>query len=158
MFARIKAISGQVAIEFAFSMLFLVPLIIGLAELGMATYQSMQVYAAVEAGAMYAQTHGWDEAKIIKAVEQAFGDTPPNAVTKVKAIPPPTHFCGCPTGTTIVETGTPPCPSDPKCANGNPQREYIEINAWLLRRWIIVGKPFKALPEAFTAKSIVRVP
>ncbi len=149
--------SGAVAIEFAFSLLFLLPLVFGTAELGIAVYQSMQVYAAVEAGAMHALTNGWDEPGIINAVQQTFGATPQNDVTNVTATPPPTHFCGCPTGSNVVDTGmVPPCTTYPNCANGNPQREYIEISASLPRASMIPSATF-GLPATFSARSIVRM-
>lgn len=149
--------AGAVAIEFAFASLLLVPLVVGTVELGMAVYQSMQVHAAVEAGALYALSNGWDETGIAAAVERAFGSTPSNQVTGVTATPPPAHFCGCPTGSNVADTGmVPPCTGYPNCANGNPQHEYIEISASLTRTSVIPNSGL-VLPATFSAKSIVRL-
>lgn len=149
--------SGSVAIEFAFALLLLFPLVIGTVELGMAVYQNMQVHAAAEAGALYALANGWDEPGITSAVEHAFGVTPTNQVTGVTAIPAPSHFCGCPNGSDIVDTAmAPPCTSYPNCANGNPQREYIEISATLTRASVIPNSGL-VLPATFLAKSIIRL-
>lgn len=149
--------SGSVAIEFGFSVLLLFPLIVGTAELGVAVYQSMQVYAAVEAGALYAQSNGWDQAGIESAVTGAFGTVATNQLTNVTATPVPTHFCGCPDGSAITNTGTPPC-TPPDCANGNPQREYTVISATLTRTSVFPNSGLIfGLPLAFQAISIVRL-
>lgn len=149
--------SGSVAIEFAFSTLFLFPLVVGTVEVGIAVYQNMQVYAAVEAGALYAQSNGWDQAGIQAAVVGAFGSVPTNGLTNVTATPAPTHFCGCPNGTTVVNMGAAPC-TTPNCANGNPQREYVETSATLTRTSVLPNSGLAfGLPTAFQAKSIVRL-
>jgi Flp pilus assembly protein TadG len=148
--------AGSVAIEFALaSVLFLLPLVAGTVEVGVAVYQNMQVYAAVEAGALYAQSDGWDQAGIEAAVTGAFGSVATNALTNVTATPVPTHFCGCPNGSTVLDMGTPPC-SLPNCANTNPRREYTKISATLTRTSVIPGLSF-GLPDAFQAESVVRL-
>jgi hypothetical protein len=148
--------SGTVAIEFAFTMLFLVPLVVGTAELGMAVFQNMQVNAAVEAGALQALAHGWDEPGIIAAVENSFGTALTNQVSAVTASPVPVQFCGCPTGTTVTNLGPLPCTATP-CGNGNPQRQYIEISASLTRISVVPNSGMLAgLPATFVARSVVR--
>lgn len=147
--------SGSVAIEFGFSLLFLFPLVVGTVELGMAVYQTMQVNAAVEAGALYALANGWDTTGITSAVQNAFGATPTDQVTGVTASPAPTHYCGCPNGSNVVNMGTvPPCTAN--CTNGNPQREYIEISAALTRTSVIPNSGM-VLPATLRAKSVIRV-
>jgi Flp pilus assembly protein TadG len=150
--------AGSVAIEFALaSFFFLLPLVAGTVEVGVAVYQNMQVYAAVEAGALYAQSDGWDQAGIQTAVTGAFGSVATNGLTNVTATPVPTLFCGCPTGSTVVNMGTPPC-SLPNCANGNPQRQYTKISATLTRTSVIpIWGPIFGLPTVFQAKSLVRI-
>jgi Flp pilus assembly protein TadG len=148
--------SGSVAIEFGFSLLFLFPLVVGTAELGLAVFQNMQVNAAVEAGALYALANGWDEPGIIAAVENSFGTTLTNQVSAVTASPVPVQFCGCPTGTTVTNMGPLPCTST-LCGNGNPQRQYIEISASLTRMSVVPNSGMLAvLPAAFVARSVVR--
>lgn len=149
--------SGSVAIEFGFALLFLFPLAVGTVELGVAVYQNMQVHAAAEAGALYALANGFDEPGITSAVEHAFGTTPTDQMTGVTATPAPSHFCGCPSGSDIVDTGmAPPCTSYANCANGNPQREYIEISAALTRTSVIPTSGM-ILPATFRARSVIRL-
>jgi hypothetical protein len=149
--------SGSVAIEFAFTLLFLFPLVIGTAELGMAVFQNMQVNAAVEAGALYALANGFDEPGIIAAVENSFGTTLTNQVSAVTASPVPMQFCGCPSGTNITKLGPPPCTATTPCGDGNPQRQYIKISASLTRMSVVPNSGrIPLLPETFRAKSVVR--
>ncbi|OIQ63917.1 hypothetical protein GALL_545350 [mine drainage metagenome] len=116
----------------------------------------MQVNAAVEAGALYAQANGWDEPGIISAVENSFGTTLTNQVSAVTASPVPVQFCGCPNGTTVTNMGTPPCPTTPLCGSGNQQRQYIEISASLTRTSVVPNSGIIGLPATFVAKSVVR--
>ena len=74
------------AIEFALLSPLLVLLLIGLVEVGFASYEAMQAQNAAEAGALYAARHGWDSAGIQAAVVNATGSS------DVTATPAPQSF------------------------------------------------------------------
>jgi len=109
---------GTAAIEFALAGPFLLTLIIGLTEVGMAAFEAMQVNDAAEAGVIYASQHPADIAGIQSAVVNATG------TAGITATPAPTAFCGCP-GTSGVTVGN--CVS--LCASGSAQGQYVRVNA-----------------------------
>lgn len=138
--------SGTAAIEFAIGSLILVPLLIGTVELGIAMYQAMAVYNAVEAGALYAMKNGWDQALISNAMVNA------SSVTGLTTTPAPTYFCGCPGAGGITAVT---CVSPPPCLDGSAAGQYVQVNA-ALPHTTILANTF-GLPDTFTATSVVRV-
>lgn len=144
--SKARSRSGAVAIEFAvIALLLLVPMLAGVAEVGIAAYQSMQVHAAAEAGALYVAKHGTGNAAAIGlAVANA---THIGTITASVAT-----FCGCPSATGIIGQGgdcTTPCPD-----NTLPGH-YARITTALPRVSIlpILGLP---LPQTLTASAVVR--
>ncbi len=140
-----RSTQGAAAIEFAINAsLLLIPLL-GVAEVGYAAYQSMQVQSAAEAGALYASQQGFDPTNIGLAVQNA------SAATGVKAIPSPSEFYGCPSSTgiaVVVSTST--------CADGSSPGRYVQINATLTRTSLIANSGL-TLPATLLAKSIIRL-
>jgi Flp pilus assembly protein TadG len=136
---------GSAAIEFGIAAPLFVILVLGVIEAGYAAYQAMQVQNAVEAGALYAVKHGWDSARISAALVSAT-DT-----AGITATPSPTQFCGCP-GVSGIISAT--CSST--CADGNSPGQYVQINAAITRRSLILSTNLP-LPATFTAQSIVRL-
>ncbi len=136
---------GTAAIEFGIAAPILFILIAGVAEVGYAAYQAMQVQDAVEAGALYAAKYGWDSVRISTTVVAATG------ATGITASPSPAQFCGCP-GVAGVAAAL--CTST--CADGNSPGQYVQINATIARQSIIPGGGL-GLPAQFTAQSIVRL-
>lgn len=140
-----QRLSGTAAIEFAIGSLVLVPLLIGTTELGIAMYQAMAVYNAVEAGTLYATKNGWDQAAIANAVTNA------SALADITATPAPTVFFGCPGPGGITQTT-----QGSICADGNAAGQYVQVNA-ALPHTTILANTF-GLPNTFTATSVVRTP
>jgi Flp pilus assembly protein TadG len=94
---------GTAAIEFGLFIPVLLILLTGTAELGLLMYEGMQVNNAVEAGALYAATNGFDSAAITTAVTNA--SVLPTGLNTLAATPAPSQFCGCPTATGITNAG-----------------------------------------------------
>ncbi len=138
------ATQGAAAIEFAITASLLLIPFLGVAEVGFAAYQAMQVQSAVDAGALYASQKGFDPTNIGLAVQNA------SSATGVKASPAPSEFYGCPssTGIAVVSTST--------CADGTSPGTYVQVNATLTRTSLIANSGL-TLPATLTAKSIVRV-
>jgi Flp pilus assembly protein TadG len=143
--------SGTAAIEFAIGALILVPLLIGTTELGIAMYQAMAVYNAVDAGALYAMNPtstvtptSCDTVPITNRVVSA------SSVTGLTATPAPTCFYGCPGAGGITTTG-----QVATCADGNAAGQYVQVNASLPHTTILANT--FGLPDTFTATSVVRV-
>ncbi len=141
--SRRRGEAGTAAVEFGLFLPLFVILLVGLVEIGFAMFGSMQVYSAVEAGALYASRNGWNAAGISSAVVNSTN------VSGVAASPAPTQFCGCPalSGITVATCGT-------TCAGGDAVSQYIRINATLTRTTILTSG--FGLPATLTAQSIVR--
>jgi Flp pilus assembly protein TadG len=135
--------SGTAAVEFGLFAPLFVLLLVGLVEIGFAMFGSMQVYTAVEAGALYATRNGWSATGISNAVVNSTN------VSGVAATPAPSQFCGCPglSGITVATCGT-------TCAGGGAVGQYIRVNATLTRTSILTSS--FGLPATLTAQSIVR--
>lgn len=140
-----QATRGTVAIEFAITASLLLIPFLGVAEVGYAAYQSMQVQSAVEAGALYASQKGFDAADIALAVQNA------SSTRGVKALPAPSQFYGCPSNTDIT-----PVESTSSCSDGTSAGTYVQVNATLTRTSLIANLGL-ILPATLLAKSIVRV-
>lgn len=124
----------------------------GVIEIGMAVFESMQVQAAAEAGALYAANHGGsDLVKIAQAVTSATG------TAGIAASPTPVLFCGCPTATGITSQGS-DCTT--LCSGSGPSTQpgtYVRVNA-LMTRTVILSNPYLSLPlpATFSGVSVVR--
>jgi len=136
---------GTAALEFGLTIPFLLMFLLAVAELGFAMYETMQVYAAVEAGALYASKNGFDSAGISAAVVNATG------TAGVSATPAPSQFCGCPQTTGVATVS---CTAT--CTGGTAPGQYIRIGAALPHTGIL---PAFALPvpDTLTAQTIVRL-
>lgn len=138
--------SGTAAIEFGLAIPFLLALLMGVVELGFAMYQGMQVYAAAEAGALYAAQNGWSASGISTAVTGA------TSATGLTATPAPSEFWGCPGESGIAAVAS----SSVKCSDGYSPGLYIQVNASLGHQTIL-PYPGLSLPTTFTARSIIRI-
>ncbi len=137
--------AGSAAIEFGIAVPMLAILVVGVAEVGFAAYQAMQVQSAVEAGAFYAAQNGANAAGITAAVLNATN------LTSIAVTPAPAPFYGCPTTTgvtTVTNTAT--------CPDGSPPGQYVRITAVLTRKSLIPNSGMP-LPATFTAQAIVRL-
>ena len=120
-------------------------LLIGVGELGFAGLDAMRVQDAAEAGALFAQVHGWNAAGIVSAVTNA-----PDA-TGLAASPAPVTFCGCPGAGGISVTAC-----TVLCGDGSAPGEYITVSA-SMPRLSIMPETITTLPSTLTAHSTVRI-
>lgn len=137
---------GSAAIEFGLAVPLLLTLLMGVVELGFAMYEAMQVFNAVEAGAIFAAKNGWDATGIAAAVTNA------TSTTGITATPAPQHFWGCPSDSGIVAVAS----SSVQCAGGTSPGEYVRVSA-SLDHSTILPYPGLSLPATFTANSVVRL-
>jgi len=142
---RLRGANGSAAIEFAIISPVFVILLIGVVEIGLAGRDAMRVQDAAEAGALYAQVHGWNSAGIVSAVTNATG------ATGLTATPAPVTFCGCPG---VGGIGVTDC--SVLCADGSTPGQYITVSA-SMPRLSIMPETFAALPATLTAHSTVRI-
>ena len=142
---RQPGLAGTAAIEFGLAIPFLLIMLMGLVEVGFGMYEAMQVYSAVEAGALYAAKNGFDATAIANAVVNA------TATPGLTASPAPVQFCGCPAceRASLPRRAARPAaaaaPRAPMCASA--------------RRWphdTILPYP-GLLPTTLTAQSVVRL-
>jgi Flp pilus assembly protein TadG len=146
---------GIAAVEFGLMAPLLLILLTGVGEIGIAAYQSLQVQAAVEAGALYAVKHppsSPSDTTGLNAIGTAV--TSGTATAGITASPAPTAFCGCPATTGIVSQGsncTTVCSSDSKAPG-----QYVLVNAKITHTTLL---PYLSLPlpATLTASSTVRV-
>jgi hypothetical protein len=136
---------GTAALEFGLAMPLLLALVIGLTEVGMVSYEAMQVKDAAEAGVIYASQHPSDLTGIQNAVTNATG------TAGITASPAPTGFCGCP-GASGIAIGD----CIVACASGSAQGQYVRVNASLTHSKI-VALPGMPDPLVLTGVSTLRV-
>ena len=139
---------GTAAIEFGLVSPLLLILLTGIVEIGIATYQEIQLQTAVEAGALYAAAHG---ASNLTAIGQAGVGATGN--TNITAIPAPTKFCGCPTAAGVVSQNA-DCTT--VCADGKAPGQYVKVNAKVTHQTIMPYLSLR-LPAALTASVTVRI-
>jgi Flp pilus assembly protein TadG len=120
-------------------------LMIGLVDVGLVTYETMQVQNSADAAAIYASQHSEDLAGITAAVVNATG------TTGITASPGPTSFCGCP-GAAGIDIG--PCAT--LCASGKAQGRYVQVSASFTHVPILT---FTGIPNplVLTKQSTIRV-
>jgi TadE-like protein len=142
---RLRERRGSAAIEFALVSPIFIILLVGVVELGFAARDAMRVQDAVEAGALYAQVHGWDAPGIVAAVVNA---TDAKGLT---ATPAPLTFCGCPqaNGISVIDCTV-------LCPDGSAPGEYITVSA-SMPRLSIMSQSIATLPATLTAHSTVRI-
>jgi Flp pilus assembly protein TadG len=124
---------GVASIEFALLAPMLLLMLIALVEIGLTSYQAMQVQSAAEAGALYAAKYGWNSAGIQAAVVTA------TAATGLTATPAPLTYCGCPqtTGISTVSCGA-------TCTGGTAPGQYVEVHASVTHQMIL---PYPGIPS-----------
>lgn len=89
---------GNAAVEFAIITPVLLALLVPITDYGIYIYDQMQLNLAAQAGMEYAARNGWIPAGIQQAAINAsptLNLTAPNVSSS--------EFCGCPSGTTIVQ-------------------------------------------------------
>src|SRR6266496_4848675 len=109
---------GVAAIEFALMVPLFGLMLVSVTDIGLSVYRKMQVEGAAQAGAQYAMLRGFDASAISAAVTSA------SNAAGITAIPAPTKFCGCPTGSSI---GTVGCGTT--CPGGALAGTYATVSA-----------------------------
>ncbi len=150
--------SGTAAIEFALMAPYLLVLMGGVVEFGLAMYECMQVNAAVEAGIVSAVVNGWNSDAIVSAVAGA--SQLPSAYSVyndgVTATPAPSYYCGCaigaPTYSVSQGTGTPPSCS---CSGSGAPGAYVQVSA-TIGHLPLFPTSF-GLPKTFHATAVIRI-
>lgn len=137
--------NGSTAIEVGLFTPLLVTLLVGVFEVGFATYEAMQVHNAAEAGLIYASKNGWDQTGIANAV------TSSSRSSAIQASPAPSQFCGCP-----AVSGLQTVACNATCSNGDAPGEYIQIEASLSRTSLFSNTGL-TLPATLTAQTILRL-
>lgn len=143
---RTQSRRGTAAIEFGLMIPLLAAFLAAAVELGFAIYETMQVFNAVEAGAIYASKKGFDSAGISAAVTNATG------ITTLTATPAPAQYCGCPQSSGSIVTVA--CGST--CSNGTSPSQYATVSAAMPHTTIV---PYLSLglPSSVTAQTTVRL-
>ena len=137
--------SGASAVEFAILLPFLMTLVAGLCDFGLAVFTGIQVQEAAQAGAEYALLKGYDSANIQTAMRNAtiFGSN----ITAGT----PTKNTYCMTDlTTVVAAGS-------SCGGSEKAGTYVTVTASKTYTTLI---PWPGIPSSisFSARSIVRIP
>jgi Flp pilus assembly protein TadG len=142
--------SGGAAIEFVLLAPLLLIMLTGLVEVGIASYQAMQVQAAAEAGVLYAVKNGASPiANVSAAVTSATG------TSGITATPAPLAFCGCHStvaGGGVVSQANCATP----CSDSTAPGQYLTVYATLSHQTIM---PYLnlGLPATLTSSSTVRL-
>jgi hypothetical protein len=125
-------------VEFAILAPVLAFVFVALADLGIGTYQNMQVAAAAQYGTQYALVNGYDSSAITTAVKSST-DVSPVTVT-------PSTFSACPgTSGVVVElvNGFP-------CSDGSNAGTFARVTVSHSYTTLI---PYPGLPSSFTLSS-----
>jgi Flp pilus assembly protein TadG len=112
---------GLGAIEFAFVAPFLLTLLLGVLEFGLAFWQRIEVASAADAGVQWGMSNPYDETSIRSVVQAATSlAIPAGNIT-------PSNPCGCATSTGIT-TGYGSPPSCTACPDTTTAKPYIVVN------------------------------
>jgi Flp pilus assembly protein TadG len=135
---------GVAAIEFALIASMLSMVLVGMVDLGLGIIRTMQVQYAAQAGAQYAMLHGFDQNAISGAVLSA------SSSSNISVAPPPSQFCGCPSGDSIEQVS---CSAS--CSSGTAGT-YVRVSTQStytpLFNYPLIPKSF-----ALSAQSTVRI-
>jgi Flp pilus assembly protein TadG len=138
---------GISAIELAICLPLMVGMILPMVDLGMGAYTKMELVNAAQAGAQYAAKNGFNATNIGTAVTSA------TSMSGVSANPAPAESCGCVSGTTITNVGTPPCSGS--CASGTVGT-FVTVNAQVSYSTLF-PYPGIASPVTLSAQSMIRI-
>lgn len=136
--------AGGAAVEFALLLPMLVLLLAGLIDISRLVLEKLQVRAAAQAGADYAQRRGWDAAAISAAVTAA-------SPLAASANPAPQVATACITAGALAPTTAAACP------NGLPPARFLTVSAQAPFR-PIAPWPGVQTPAGVTAQAVVRLP
>jgi Flp pilus assembly protein TadG len=135
---------GAAAVEFAMLLPVLLLMLAGLIDVTRLISHTMQVKAAAQAGADFAQVRGWKPTEIAAAVTGA-------TQLAVSATPAPTMAAACVSGQSIVATAA------ATCSAGGPPGRFVTVAAQAAFRPLIPW-PKILMPGAIKAQAMVRIP
>ncbi|MGE5504577.1 MAG: TadE/TadG family type IV pilus assembly protein [Actinomycetota bacterium] len=104
---------GVTAVEFALTLPFMMVMLVGLAEFGLAVNEKMRLESAAWAGVQYGYSHTTDTAGMVSAVQQGAG-LDPSKITVATAF-----SWGCADGSTVAQDAT--------CGDGSQKRSYVTV-------------------------------
>lgn len=110
-----RARDGLGAVELGFIAPFLLTLLLGVVDFGMAYWQQMQIANAADAGAQWGMSNAYDETSIRSVAQSAT-----NLATSVNV--DPSNPCGCPSNTGITYYA---CNST--CPDNSTPKTYIVV-------------------------------
>ena len=146
---------GAAAVEFGLSAPVLLLVLAPMADLGLAFAMQQQLQDAVQAGALYASTHAWNQnasAAIASAVTAA---TP---LSGISTSPSPSQMCGCPSGVNSSgsDSGIAPASCGSTCSTGETAGYYVVVSA---QRTYISILPHSLLGQSrtLTAQATIRI-
>src|SRR3954470_17974413 len=87
---------GAAAVEFGLSAPLLLAVLVPVADLGLAFAAQQQLQDSVQAGALYAATHPWNQNASSAIASAVTAATP---LSGLSTSPSPYQMCGCPSGT-----------------------------------------------------------
>ena len=137
---------GMAAVEFAIAAGFLSLALVGLYDLGRASWTRMQVVSAAHVGAAFAAANGFNANLISNAVANS------SSLSTLSATPAPASVCGCPGGTagvTIVACGS-------ACSDGGGAGTYVQVAARGTYTFTF-RYPYVASPLVLTATALTRI-
>jgi len=135
---------GATAVEFALVLPLLALIVAGLIDVSRLVLAKLQVQAAAQAGADYAQRRGWDLAGISAAV----GAATPLAAAAAPA-PQPSTAC--------VVSGALASTTAALCANGRRPARFATVSAQASFRALAPWPGF-VMPSLVTGQAVVRLP
>ncbi len=115
-----RAEGGLGAIEFALVAPFLLTMLLGVLDFGMAFWEQMEIANAADAGAQWAMTNGYNQTTIVSVAQSATNLSLPSGNVS------PQNVCGCASGTTVTMSGTPPCSGT--CPDGSTPQPYVVVD------------------------------
>jgi len=140
----IESRDGAAGVEFALLAPMLILLFAGLVDVSRLISQTMQVRAAAQAGADWAQRNGWDAAGVQTAVVNA------TTLKSVTATPAPTLIRACVSAGQITPT------TAATCSAGTPPGEFVSVRASAPFKGVVPW-PGVVLPSSLAASAMVRV-
>jgi Flp pilus assembly protein TadG len=139
------ATDGAIAVEMALVAPVLAVILVLLIDIGMGTYEQMQVQEAAQAGIQYAADHGWDSDGVQNAALNATS-------LPVTLSPAPSQSCGCATSTGIASaTCGAACP-DGSTAGGS----YVFVTAQA-QYHTLINYPGISNPMTLSASAVLRL-
>lgn len=135
---------GSAGVEFALLAPILLLLFAGLVDISRLISQTMQVRAAAQAGADWAQRNGWNAAGVQAAVVNA------TRLPSVAATPAPTLIRACVAAGQITPT------TGGACTAGGAPGEFVSVGATAPFKGVLPW-PGVVLPDRLAASAMVRV-